>query len=107
MDTNELSWEEIDAEMDRVDTIRVSLRAEMDGLSADYATLNAEEDSLPKWTHENNEQSFNARRGISADIERVMEKRREVAAKHAELSAEYRALLYKKAAILKNGVKFS
>lgn len=61
--------------------------------------------SLPKWTHENNEQSFNARRGISADIERVMEKRREVSSKLAELSAEYRALLNEEAAV-KNGVKF-
>ena len=105
MDTNELSWEEIDAEMDRVDTIRVSLRAEMDGLSADYATLNAEEDSLPKWTHENNEQSFNARRGISADIERVMEKRREVSSKLAEQNAKWGALLQMKITILKNGVQ--
>lgn len=103
MDTNELSWEEADAEMNRVDAIRASLRAEMDGLSADYATLNTEEDSLPKWTHENNEQSFNARRGIAADIERVMEKREEVSSRLSEQNNRWSALLQMKIAILKNG----
>ena len=107
MDTEELSWEEIDAEMRRVNAIRMAVWEELRGLSADYATLQTERDTLPKWTSENNRQSFNARCGIAADIERVMEKREEVSSRLSELSAEYRALLYKKAAILKNGVKFS
>ena len=103
----ELSWEEIDAEMRRVNAIRMAVWEELRGLSADYATLQTERDTLPKWTSENNQQSYNARRGIDSDVEKVLEKRREVAAKLPELSAEYRALLDKKAAILKNGVKFS
>ena len=107
MDTKELSWEEIDAEMHRLDAIRKTLWEELMGLRADYATLQTERDTLPKWTSENNQQSYNARRGIDSDVEKVLEKRREVAAKLPELSAEYRALLDKKAAILKNGVKFS
>lgn len=48
MDTNELSWEEIDAEMDRVNAIRMAVWEELRGLSADYATLNAEEDFIAK-----------------------------------------------------------
>lgn len=107
MDTEELSWEEIDAEMRRVNAIRMAVWEELRGLSADYATLQTERDTLPKWTSENNQQSYNARCGIDSDVEKVLEKRREVAAKLPELSAEYRALLDKKAAILKNGVKFS
>lgn len=113
MDTKELSWEEIDAEMReidaemrRVDAIRMAVWAELRGLSADYATLQTERDTLPKWTSENNRQSFNARCGIDSDVEKILEKRREVASRLSELSAEYRALLYKKAAILRNGVKF-
>ncbi len=107
MDTEELSGEEIDAKMDRIDAIRKTLWEESRGLSADYATLRAERDSLPKWTSENNQQSFNARCGIDSDVEKVLEKRRAVLSKLGELNAEYRELLEKQIAILKNRSRFS
>ena len=102
MDTEELSWEEIDAEMHRLDAIRKTLWEELMGLSADYATLQTERDTLPKWTSENNQQSYNARRGIDSDVDKVLGRRRAILSKLTKLNAKYRALLEKQIAIFKN-----
>ena len=102
MDTKELSWEEIDAEMRRLDAIRKTLWEELMGLSADYATLQTERDTLPKWTSENNQQSYNARRGIDSDVDKVLGRRRAILSKLTKLNAKYRALLEKQIAIFKN-----